>query len=446
MLYRDWKADDVVKYTSSIETDREILDAVKLVMKAHVVELYLSGYISRELARRIVQSVNSFRDLPEGYEDVHEALEDYIIKTVGEEGGWIGFARSRNDHVAAALRIRARELLLDLLEDLLDFREALLKRAEEEKGTLFPVYTHFQPAQPSTFGHYLSYVEEEVASRWALGIQALRNVNRSPLGSGAIVGTNAKIDRLREAKHLGFFELVYNTLSATGSRLDLFDSTYFAVSLLEAYSRVAEDLVLLSSKFTDYVQLPDSHVSTSSLMPQKRNAVTMEVLRARASLCVGKLTSALTAYKALPSGYNLDLQEINTVYFDCLKEASLGTQVLKSALLGLKVKGKPLDEETLATDEAELRAMKGVPYRKAYKEVAQEIRAGLFRPSISLTQSIEMKSTLGSPNPQQLAKAIELQRQRLESHRAVLEELRSKIDEGLASLRVIEDDLLQEGD
>jgi argininosuccinate lyase len=446
VLYRDWKADEVVKYTSSTEQDREILEEVKLTLKAHVVELYLSGYISRETASRLIRSINSFRELPEGYEDVHEALEDYLIKTLGDEGGWIGLARSRNDHVATALRLKARALLLDLLEELLDFRSQLLDRAEAEKETLFPVYTHFQPAQPSTFGHYLSYIEEEIASRWSLGLAALKNVNRSPLGSGAIVGTNAKIDRQREAKLLGFSEPVLNTISGSGSRADLIDAVYFSTSLLTVYSRVAEDLILLSSKFTGFIELPDSHVSTSSLMPQKRNAVTMEVLRAKASLCQGELLGVMATYKALPSGYNLDMQEMNPAYFKCLREASVATFVLSSAIKGMKVKGKELDPETLSTDEAELQAIKGVPYRKAYKEIAQKVRAGLYRPTISFNQSIEMKSVLGSPNPSQLQKAIELQRERLQKDKQALEVLKSSINEGLASLKVIEDDLLQEGD
>ncbi|MCQ4345712.1 MAG: lyase family protein, partial [Sulfolobaceae archaeon] len=170
MLYRDWKAEEAVKYTSSIAWDKEILDQVKLVLKAHVIELYLSGYVSRETAAKLVRAIGSFREIPESYEDVHEAIEDYLLKVVGEEAGWVGFARSRNDHVATALRLKARDMLIDLLDDLLDLRSRLLERAEREKETLFPVYTHFQPAQPSTFGHYLSYVEEELASRWSLGL------------------------------------------------------------------------------------------------------------------------------------------------------------------------------------------------------------------------------------------------------------------------------------
>jgi argininosuccinate lyase len=446
VLYRDWKAEEAVKYTSSIAWDKEILDQVKLVLKAHVIELYLSGYVSRETAAKLVRAIGSFREIPENYEDVHEAIEDYLLKVVGEEAGWVGFARSRNDHVATALRLKARDMLVDLLDDLLDLRSRLLERAEREKETLFPVYTHFQPAQPSTFGHYLSYVEEELASRWSLGLATLKNLNRSPLGSGAIVGTNAKIDRAREARMLGFSEPIYNTIQATGSRAELIDVAYFAASLMLVHSRVAEDLILLSSKFVDFVELPDSHVSTSSLMPQKRNAVTMEVLRSRTGLCIGRLTGAMASYKSLPSGYNLDLQEINPTYFECLREASLATWIIGSALLNLKVKAKGLDPETLATDEAELLALKGEPYRKAYKRIAQSLRAGLFSPSISFNQSIEMKAVLGSPSPSGLGKALELQRSRLETDKQALESLKSSINEGLASLRVVEDDLLQEGD
>ncbi len=110
MLYRKWgsKNDEVIKYTSSIDSDKEIFQEVKLVMKAHVIELYLDKIIDKKISKKILNAINSFNELPEGYEDIHEALEDFIIKNVGEDGGWIGLARSRNDHVATALRLKMR--------------------------------------------------------------------------------------------------------------------------------------------------------------------------------------------------------------------------------------------------------------------------------------------------------------------------------------------------
>lgn len=164
-------------------------------------------------------------------------------------------------------------------------------------------------------------------------------INRSPLGAGAIVGTNLKIDRLKEAEMLGFDDLAYNTLFATGSRSDLISPVLEVANMMSSLSRIAEDLILLSSNIVDVIDLPDSHVSTSSLMPHKRNAVTMETLRAKAGTVIGEALSLLAIYKGIPSGYDLDLQEMNAHYWNVMEESTSSLKVFKSAILGLKVKG-----------------------------------------------------------------------------------------------------------
>ncbi|MEM4001808.1 MAG: argininosuccinate lyase, partial [Saccharolobus sp.] len=311
MLYRKWgsEKDEVVNYTSSIDSDKEIIEEVKLTMKAHVISLYLSGYIKKEAAKKMLAALNEFKEISQGYEDVHEALEDFLLKNVGEEAGWIGLGRSRNDHVATALRLKLRNKLIELLTEINSLRKTLLDKAREHITTIFPSYTHLQLAQPTTFAHYLTYIEEELASRWEIIFSTLKLVNKSPLGSGAIVGTNVKIDREKEAELLGFDDIVYNTLSATSSRADIITTISELTVLMVVLSRIAEDLIFFSSN--KLVKLPDSHVSTSSLMPQKRNPVTMEILRAKAAESIGILTSLLSIYKGLPTGYNLDLQEMN---------------------------------------------------------------------------------------------------------------------------------------
>ncbi|QCO30468.1 argininosuccinate lyase [Metallosphaera sedula] len=447
MLYRKWgsKEDKVVTYTSSSREDVRILDKVKEVMKAHVIELFLSGNLSKEDARKLLQGINSFTKVDPSYEDVHEALEDHLIKTAGEAGGSIGLGRSRNDHVAAALRLEIREELMDLLEQLLDFRKMILKRAEENVNTPFVVYTHFQPAQPTTFGHYLLYVEEEVASRWSSIFRTLDLVNRSPLGSGAIVGTSVKLNRDRESNLLGFREVLVNTISATSSRADLISAVMEVVNLMLALSRVVEDMILLSSKFVGILELPDTHVSTSSLMPQKRNAVTMEVLRARVSRVLGYLTSIASTYKSLPSGYNLDLQEINPLFWEIIDETRTGIEVLHDLLSKVKVNEFKIDKEVLSTDEAEILAEKGMRYRDAYFAVAKAVREGKFSPTITPEQSIYRKAVKGSPSPERVRESISLARERLNGDENLLREYKNWTLKGEGELRLMENDILQEG-
>ncbi|MBB5252324.1 argininosuccinate lyase [Sulfurisphaera ohwakuensis] len=444
VLYRRWgtEKDFVSTYTSSIDSDKEIVEEVKVVMKAHVIELYLSGYIAKDTAKRILLAINSFHELKEGYEDIHEALEDHIIKTVGEEGGWVGFGRSRNDHVATALRLKMRKYLVEILYDIISLRKTLIEKSKTSTEILFPTYTHFQPAQPSTLAHYFLYIEDELDTIWNYIYSSLLLVNRSPLGSGAIVGTNVKLDRKREAELLGFDDIIYNTISATSSRLDLINAVSNLSLLMLFFSRIAEDLILLSSMFINIVKLPDSHVSTSSLMPQKRNAVTLEILRSKAGECFGDLSSLFNIYKGLPSGYNLDLQEMNKHYWDCVKIVISSIEVINSILEGIEVLNFQLDDKTTATDVAEDLAITGIPYRKAYMEVANKIRAGTFISEISPKTSIYKKAVMGSPNPELIKEEIKIKENRIVEEENKLKKYEEKIIGKMNELKVIEDDLI----
>jgi argininosuccinate lyase len=447
MLYRTWgnAKDEVVDYTNSVAGDQAILDQVKLTMKAHIISLYLAGVIAKDVTKELIKSVNSFKEIKEGYEDVHEALEDHLISQTGENGGWVGLARSRNDHVSTALRLKMRNALIELLTTVLEVREAIIVKAEENKDVIFPVYTHFQLAQPSTLSHYLLYIEEEISSRWSAIFSLMPLINRSPLGAGAIVGTNLKIDRLKEAEMLGFDDLAYNTLFATGSRSDLISPVLEVANMMSSLSRIAEDLILLSSNIVDVIDLPDSHVSTSSLMPHKRNAVTMETLRAKAGTVIGEALSLLAIYKGIPSGYDLDLQEMNAHYWNVMEESTSSLKVFKSAILGLKVKRELTDSKSLSTDEAELSSIRGkMPYRQAYFEVAKRIKEGTFESNLKARDSIKMKAVIGSPNPDLITEEIKIKRNKLKEDKAKLTSFSLKIRNGLNLMKVIEDDLLQE--
>ncbi|MEM1626008.1 MAG: argininosuccinate lyase [Sulfolobaceae archaeon] len=446
MIYRKWGSnkDFVIKYTSSLDSDKYIIEEVKLVMKVHVIELFLSKYIDENVASSIIKSINSFTMDEKGeFEDIHEALEAYILKQLGEVGGWIGLGRSRNDHVATALRIKMRNEIIDILEKMLNFRKNIISNAEANLETIIPSFTHFQPAQPTTLAHYFLYIEEELSSRWETLFSILKLVNRSPLGSGAIVGSNIALNRLREAEMLGFESIIENTLYATSTRSDLISAVNEMCLTLVSLSRIAEDLILLSSKFVGILMLPDTHVSTSSLMPQKRNAVTMEILRSKAGVCIGIVSTLLSVYKSLPSGYNLDLQELNSYYWKITEDLKDAIEVLNDILLGLKVLKEYDDKEFLSTDVAEIRSVReGKPYRKIYNEIVEKIRAGVFIAEMSPLDSIKLKKVEGSPNPEFLKISIKNASKRVEDHENMLKSYKERIQLGLAQLRAIENELM----
>ncbi|AHC51833.1 argininosuccinate lyase [Sulfolobus acidocaldarius SUSAZ] len=446
MLYRRWGSDKdfVISYTSSSESDKEIVEEVKLTLKAHSIELYLSNYISKDTAKKIIRTINSFKDYTSsGYEDVHEALEDYIIKNIGEEGGWVGLGRSRNDHVATALRLRTREYIFDILEELYLLRKSLIDQAKKNLNTIMPSYTHFQPAQPTTLAHYFMYLEEELNTPWETLFNSLKLINRSPLGSGAIVGSNVKIDRKREAELLGFDDVLYNTISSTSSRIDFISVISSLALLMLVLGRFAEDMILLSSMFVNIIKLPDSHVSTSSLMPQKRNSVTMEILRTKVGECYGDLSSLIVIYKGLPSGYNLDLQEMNKHYWNCIKHVIPSIHITRDIIQNIQIKNFGEIQGLTATDLAEEMAISGIPYRKAYIDVANKIKAGTFVAGISYTKSIENKKVIGSPNPSILTQEIEIKEKRLDSQYEKFKQYKENVIEKMGQLGVIEDGLLQ---
>jgi argininosuccinate lyase len=294
-----------------------------------------------------------------------------------------------------------------------------------------------QLAQPTTFAHYLTYIEEELASRWEIIFFTLKLVNRSPLGSGAIVGTNVKIDREKEAELLGFDDIVYNTLSATSSRADIITTISELTVLMVVLSRIAEDLIFFSSN--KLLKLPDSHVSTSSLMPQKRNPVTMEILRAKASESIGILTSLLSIYKGLPTGYNLDLQEMNKYYWLAVNYTISSIRVLESLFSQIQVNKVNIDESSLATDDAELLSInKKVPYRSAYFEIAKKVREGSYKSTLKIEDSINMKAVIGSPNFDLITNLIKSRETKLEEDEKEIEAYKLKIISKVGELQVIE--------
>ncbi len=435
----DWLA----RYTSSIRDDRTIVYEVLETLKAHVAHLAEKGLVPRDAAARIISLLDEAERRPElvlreGFEDVHEAVEAYLEERLGDEAGWASLGRSRNDHVATALRLRARKLLLALLGSMVRLRETLLSKAEQHVETVIPAHTHFQPAQPTTLAHYLLSVEEALADSWRhIHSVLVEVVDRSPLGAGAAVGTSAPLDRERLARLLGFREPVVNTLYASSSRLFLYTAASAAYTAVLVLSRFAEDMVLWSHPSLGYVELPPAHLATSSLMPHKKNPATMEVLRARAYELLGDLSALAGIEAGLPSGYSLDLQEASRHAWRILRESVMAVRVAESLVRGLKATGRGAAEAerhpVVSPDLAEgLSLEKGVPYREAHRRVAEMLAKGLDPQSIAerlglkgpLTpwESIESKRVLGSPAPGKVKEAIAAAWERARSDRALLAE------------------------
>lgn len=374
----------IAKYTSSVEHDVQIVNEVIKINLAHVVGLVKGGILSAKEGAQLLEALRSTKDgipLAPEHEDVHLALENAIISRLGiKTGGKIHVAKSRNDQVAAAIRMKLRSRVLSIIEKLLRLEESLLKRAEQHVSDLMPGYTHLQRAQPVTVAHYLIAHHDAIYRSVERLFSCYKRINRSPLGAAALAGTSFKIDRKLIAKLLGFDGLVENTMDAVSSRDFVLETLSILSILMVDVSRLSEEIVLWSSSEFNYVDLPDEHASVSSIMPQKKNPVTAEIMRAKAGHVMGCLMACLSTMKGLPLSYNLDFQELTPHLWSACQAVEDSIDVMRDLVSKLNFKTENLEKAAsadyaTATEIANLLFRKyGLSFREAHMAVSKVIR------------------------------------------------------------------------
>jgi argininosuccinate lyase len=385
-------------FLSSLAADRRIFEADLAVDRAHVVMLAEQDVLGDDDAAAILAALDDVaaaghEALPEG-EDVHEAIETAVIDRVGPEGGRMHTARSRNDEVATCIRYRLREDLLDALDATLALREALVEAASDHTGTVMPGYTHLQPAQPTTVAHYLLSYAGAVARDTDRLLDAYGRVNQSPLGGAAFAGTPFDVDRERTAALLGFDGVVENSMDAASSRDVLVETASALATHAATLSGLAEDLVLFANR--GFVELDDAYASTSSIMPQKKNPDTLELVRATAGDAVGDLTGLLTTLKGLPRAYNRDLQRATPHVWDAVDAVSEATDVSAGAVATATWNETALaaaagEGFSTATGVADLLAMAGVPFRTAHEVVARAAEQATDTPDVATLDAVAVE-------------------------------------------------------
>ncbi len=414
-FYRRWiggSGDLVRRYTSSIRDDAAIAEEVVRVMRAHVAHLVEIGAVPREAGEAVLKALGEVdpSDLLRGdFEDVHEALEKWLVDRLGPEvGGWVGLGRSRNDHVAAAIRLAALRRVGALREGVRRLRCVLAERALQYADCAMPSFTHFQPAQVVTFGHYLLAVDELLAEFLHALSGVERLLLRSPLGAGPAGGVQTPVDRRRLGELAGFVEVVENTLYASGGRFFALALAGVVASFLAELSRVVDDFIRWNSPEFGYVEAPGEHVSTSSIMPHKRNLVTLEVLRARAGEALGHYTALGAVVMKVGLGYSLDLQEATRHLWAVLDIAVEGVEVLRDFVekMGFNCGRARADAErffTTSADTAERASLGGKPFRTAYFELAEAIKRG--EAGLLPVEEALRRPALGSANPEEVRRA-----------------------------------------
>ena len=317
-------------------------------------------------------------------EDVHMNIEQALTKRV-PAAAKLHTARSRNDQVATDMRLYFKAACTELIQKIDGAQRAILSVAEKNSDILIPGYTHLQRAQPVYLAHHLfAYLEmlQRDAERFAA---VADHANWCPLGSGAIAGTTLPIDREFSAKALGFVDakgrpqVTQNSMDAVSDR-DLFIEFASACALAGVhFSRIAEDLILWASQEFKFVELPDAFCTGSSLMPQKKNPDSMELLRGKSARLQGNLHTLLVLAKGLPLTYNRDLQEDKPPVFDSHDQTALSLDVLAGTIAGIEIHHEKCaaavaDPALLATDLADYLVRNGVAFRDAHHAVGAVVK------------------------------------------------------------------------
>ncbi len=385
-------AELMLQFSESVSFDRRLAPFDIAGSKAHSAMLAHVGLITAKEREAIHAGLDAIlAQITAGkfiwdtkLEDVHMNIEQVLTKRV-PAAAKLHTARSRNDQVATDMRLWFKYACTMLREKILGAERALLALAETNRTILIPGYTHLQRAQPVPLAHHLfAWLEMLDRDRARLAEVAAR-ANWCPLGSGAIAGTTLPIDREFTAKALGFVDakgrpqVTQNSMDTVADR-DLFIEFAAACATFGVHlSRIAEDLILWSSTEFKFIELPDAFCTGSSLMPQKKNPDSCELLRGKSARLQGNLHTLLTLAKGLPLTYNRDLQEDKPPVFDSFDQSALCADVLAGTLAGLTINGERCaaavrDPVLLATDLADYLVLKGVAFRDAHHAVGAVVR------------------------------------------------------------------------
>lgn len=305
-------------------------------------------------------------------EDIHTANERRLGEIIGTHiAGKVHTGRSRNDQCVTDLRIYCRDILLEkLLPSMIQLVEVMIKRARSEIDILMPGYTHLQRAQPIRWSHWLSSYATYFTEDYKRLKQVLERLNKSPLGAGALAGHPYGIDREYLSENLGFNSVIGNSLVAVSDRDFIVEIMFWATLFMNHISRFSEDLIIYSTAEFGFIKLSDAYSTGSSLMPQKKNADSLELLRGKSGRVFGQLSGFLMSLKGIPSTYDKDMQEDKEPLFDCLTTVEhsilIATGVISTLSTQKEKMANALTMDMLATDLADYLVRKGVPFRETH--------------------------------------------------------------------------------
>ncbi len=372
------------RFSGSLHFDKKLLDADCRGSQAFARALERAGILTAADREQIVAAFEQIRTEAQDpkYFDgaTDEDVHTFVIRKLKEKAGGLAdkihTGRSRNEQVSLDVRLWLREQIDVDLELLVNLLSALTEMARKYPHAIVPGYTHLRRAQAVPWAHYLLAYFEMFARDHERLSQARARVDVLPLGSGALAGSGFPFDRQQIANDLGFAAITRNSMDVSGDRDFALDYLYSASVTMLHLSRLAEDWILYSSDEFGWLELGDGVTSGSSLMPQKKNPDSLELIRGKSGRVFGDFTSLFTTMKGLPMTYNRDMQEDKEPIFDAAAQlaASLEmmTVVIESTRLHAGKPGEAARESwVVATDLAEALARNGTPFHRAHQLVGK---------------------------------------------------------------------------
>lgn len=383
-------SDLVNKFGASITFDQEMAQEDIQGSLAHVKMLKATKILDTADADAIIKGLETLDEkLKQGKlsfnienEDIHMNIEALLTAEIGPVAGKLHTGRSRNDQVATDLHLYVKERLPQVIAAIKQLQQVLVDKASDNVETIMPGYTHMQHAQPISYGHYLmAYFQmlQRDAERFQFNIQ---HTDVSPLGAAALAGTTFPIDRQLSAKYLGFSDIYHNSLDAVSDRDFVLEFLSSASILMMHLSRMCEELIYWCSYEFGYIELSDAYSTGSSIMPQKKNPDTAELIRGKTGRVYGDLMGLLTTMKGLPLAYNKDMQEDKEGVFDAVKTIIPSLKIMAGMVETLKVNQDKMEHAvhndfSNATELADYLASKGIPFRQAHEIVGELVLKGL---------------------------------------------------------------------
>ena len=375
-------------FNSSISFDARLYREDIQGSMAHAAMLGRQGIIEPDEAEKIIKTLGEILADIEAdkvafsvdNEDIHMNIETLLTQRIGATGKRLHTARSRNDQVAVDIRLYLKKEIVQIRKMVLDLMAVLVKKAEENKQSFMPGYTHLQRAQPTTFAHYMMAYANMLRRDVTRLEDCLERMDEMPLGSGALAGTTYPIDRDSVARELGFARITQNSLDGVSDRDFAIEFLSACATMMMHLSRFSEEIILWCSWEFKFVELDDAYSTGSSIMPQKKNPDVAELVRGKTGRVYGDLVTLLTVMKALPLAYNKEMQEDKEPLFDAIDTVKQCLPVFAAMVDTMTVLPKNMAKAASggfinATDCADYLVKKGMPFRDAYMVVGRLVNA-----------------------------------------------------------------------